>query len=73
MKDFAAQQLTKKQMNEVKGGQRARCVIWDEQGNFLTSGYGPEGSDFIEVRNQLQGIYNEFGYKVSCHEADPIF
>ncbi len=72
MKNFAAQQLSKKQMNDVKGGQQALCYIWDENGNLLMKEKGPDGSDFIEERARLQAIYGQFGYKVSCMDAGPI-
>lgn len=36
---FAAQQLTKNQMNEVKGG--ARCTAYDKAGNKIGSGSYP--------------------------------
>ncbi|MCM1218334.1 MAG: hypothetical protein NC548_27930 [Lachnospiraceae bacterium] len=53
MKNFAAQQLSKKQMNNVKGGASANCVTTNPQGIVVASfklNYeeGTEGS--------LQGI-----------------
>lgn len=71
MRNFVAQRLSKKQMNDVKGGIKAHCYIWDENGNLLMDAYGPEGSDFIEERTRLQGIYGQFGYTVTCSEAGP--
>lgn len=36
MKNFAAQQLTKKQMNEVKGGRTYYCDVITDRGNKST-------------------------------------
>lgn len=63
MKNFAAQLLTKKQMNEVKGGAAVTCM-WKVNGELRTS-LGVS-FDLNEAMNQAAaGVPN--GVNASCH------
>lgn len=62
---FAAQQLTKKQMNEVTGGGvRTNCLLELDDGTLVELGE-IDRSDFLEVERELNAVYGGFG-SVSC-------
>lgn len=68
MKNFAAQHLTKKQMNEVKGG--SNCIAYDNSGAEIGRGSFP-GSHVAEARVKMEISLNEHGwqagdYTVNC-------
>ncbi len=59
MKDFAARQLTKKQMNEVKGG--ILCTLYDENHMVLMRGQATYDATY-----ELNEMYGQFGWSASC-------
>lgn len=68
MKNFAAQQLTKKQMNEVKGG--SKCVAHDLDGNQIGEGEFP-GIHVAEATVKMEDALHKHGwvegsYTVAC-------
>lgn len=67
MNNFAAQQLSKNQMNEVKGG--ADCVAYDNGGNKIGSGSfsGHVAGAQVKMRVALaREGWVEGSYTVSC-------
>ena len=69
MKKFAAQQLTKKEMNEAKGGINGRsyCTLLDENGNDVGGGYVMGAPQ--EARMALLKIYADMGYDAFCNDS----
>ncbi len=65
MKNFAAQQLSKKEMNNVKGG-RVYCVVHDSEGRFIMDGYAPEGMDAKQADQMLWDLYREMDFYAFC-------
>ncbi len=59
MKDFAVQQLTKKQMNEVKGGAKVSCDLMIGEDIYNLGEI--ESSDYREVQQRLQEEYGDIG------------
>jgi hypothetical protein len=59
MKNFAAQQLTKKQMNEVKGGAKVSCDLMIGEDIYNLGEI--ESSDYREVQQRLQEEYGDIG------------
>lgn len=59
MKNFAAQQLSKKQMNQVRGGAKVRCdlTIGEDIYDLGTI----ESSDYQDIQHQLQEVYKGIG------------
>ena len=68
MKNFAAQQLSKKEMNNVKGGMGSTCTLYDETGAVLMS--GPVTGSLREAQRELMQIYGEYGWLVRCHSNE---
>lgn len=71
MRKFAAQQLSKKEMNNVKGG-LVYCSLIDENGDFIenpetgdsASGYADMTAE--EAMARLNAIYGQFGWVSIC-------
>ncbi len=68
MKNFAAQQLSKKEMNNVKGG--SSCVAYDLNGGEIGSGSFP-GSHVAEARVKMaielhRAGFGEGEYVLNC-------
>ena len=59
MKNFAAQQLSKKEMNDVKGGAKVSCDLMIGEDIYNLGEI--ESSDYREVQQRLQEAYGDIG------------
>ncbi len=59
MKNFAAQQLSKKEMNDVKGGAKVSCDLMIGEDIYNLGEI--ESSDYREVQQRLQEEYGDIG------------
>ncbi|MBR5491541.1 MAG: hypothetical protein IKV77_00250 [Alistipes sp.] len=69
MNNFAAQQLSKSQMNSVKGG--AYCVAYDKDGNPIASANYPgqhvAGATVAMEIALIRDGFEQGSYEVICH------
>jgi hypothetical protein len=59
MKNFAAQRLSKKEMNDVKGGAKVSCDLMIGEDIYNLGEI--ESSDYREVQQRLQEAYGDIG------------
>ncbi len=64
MKDFAAQRLSKKEMNDVKGGMRTECLMELPDGTIINFDIISR-EDYQNVEREMQKAYEGIG-AVSC-------
>lgn len=64
MQKFAAQQLTKNEMNEVKGGY-VTCTLYDSNGSVLSEGRALGDSNLL-AEGMLNEMYGEYGWYARC-------
>lgn len=72
MKNFAAQQLSKKQMNDVKGGQvYVNCTIWDIHADKPVEwSHSATGATLEEAMQNILADLDEGQMAADCHISE---
>ncbi|WP_299220701.1 hypothetical protein [uncultured Alistipes sp.] len=72
MKNFAAQQLSKKQMNDVKGGRvYVNCTIWDIHENKAVEwSHSATGATLEEALRNMHADLDEGQIAADCHISE---